>query len=329
MEKDFENENPPNLSIIQRIRAYKLGLTRKHYRAYNINSGSNPDLYLSEFDKNAYTKSINPNPDLLNNKKRFYEYMKRKGFENYLPKLLGTIKQGEFQGQKDFKDILDKREKIVLKSYYGGGSKRVYICEKKHDKININGKYEYKDIDKFLDDNRNYIVTEFCSQADFLKNFYPQSINTIRIWTIKYRGNKYFFPFAILRMGTKKSGFFDNVSQGGLTSLIDIDTGKLSSAAQIHPNGMVDWYDIHPVTNTVIKDFKIPDWENFKEKFKDIVYECSELKYVGWDIVFTPQNGFLIIEGNNHPGLKSIQVHKPILKDEKVKNFYKNHGIPV
>jgi hypothetical protein len=50
------------------------------------------------------------------------------------------------------------------------------------------------------------------------------------------------------------------------------------------------------------------------------------IPYIGWDII-VQEEGFKIIEGNNHPGLDTLQAHRPLLKDPRVRKFYKAHGV--
>jgi len=173
-----------------------------------------------------------------------------------------------------------------------------------------------------------YIVTEFCEQASFLNDIYPHSSNTIRILSMNPKGKEAFIPGAILRIGRKKSGFLDNIDQGGLTANINLENGKLSSAATVPLSGEAEWYDKHPDTSTQIKGSKIPAWNQIKKELLAIVTKLPELKYVGWDILLTNENGkFVIIEGNSCPGIWPHQVHKPLLEDPHARDFYQENGV--
>ena len=50
------------------------------------------------------------------------------------------------------------------------------------------------------------------------------------------------------------------------------------------------------------------------------------LKYIGWDVVIT-KKGLYIIEANNSTDVELLQVHKPLLINERVRNFYKYYKI--
>jgi len=321
-----------DLSFHQRFKAYSNGFTSRLYRICELEHEDDINLYLSNFSRRAYTRSINQNSDFLNNKQKFYDFMSEHGLHQYLPELLGIIKDGEFKCEKSIDDYLQNKKKIVLKPCKGSCGSGVYICELEGKHVILNGeKKKLKEFDSLVKSlSRKYIVTEYCEQADFLNKIYPKSANTVRIWTVTTKSGKTFVPTAILRMGTKKSGMLDNVNQGGLTALINLETGELSKGASLSPSGEVKWYEKHPGSSTQIEGFVIPNWKTIKNKLLSLVSDLSEFKYVGWDLVIKDNKGsFVIIEGNSHPGLQSIQVHKPLLEDPRVRNFYRENGIPV
>lgn len=48
--------------------------------------------------------------------------------------------------------------------------------------------------------------------------------------------------------------------------------------------------------------------------------------YVEWDVVPTDEEGgFAVLEANSYSGMKALQVHRPLLDDERVKRFYDAH----
>jgi len=327
IEQEIDNDNQVNFSITQRIKALKMGYTSEQFSLYRLDK-CNPELFVSEFIRQAYTRQINNKPLLLDNKKKFHEYMSEKGFDDYIPYLYGFIKKGEFTGNEKFKSILKKDNKLVIKPNKGASGRNVYICESKDDHYLINGE-KYDDIEKFIEKLNDFIVTEYCNQSDFLKNIYPKSANTIRILTMNPECKDPFIADAALRLGTKRSGFVDNRSSGGFTVDIDLETGELSKAAECLPSGNINWHDSHPDTNSKIEGVNIPDWNNLKKEFLECVKKFPKFKYVGWDILLTEENNFVIIEGNSKPGLIIFQVHHPLLENQKVKKFFLECGVPI
>ena len=115
-----------------------------------------------------------------------------------------------------------------------------------------------------LDKTRNYIVTEYVNQSDFLNNIYPHSANTMRILVMNPEDSDPFIARSVLRIGTDRSGVFDNFSQGGLSVEINLKNGELSPAASRISPGNLKWYKKHPDTNTIIKGSTIPQWKILK-----------------------------------------------------------------
>ncbi len=330
LETEINNRYPVELTIKQRIKAFTLGFTSQEYCYYGIKTGIDPKLYLSELDRFTYTRNINKNPNILNDKKKFYDYMGEKGNRNYLPKFLGMVKSKTFIGKHNIDYYLHVSKKVVVKPSSGGEGEGLYFIENVGGNIFVNG--EKKNLTVFLStlSDENYIVTEYCKQANFLSEIYPFTANTIRIWTMTPNGEEPFIPNAVLRIGTKESGFTDNRSQGGLVAEIDLKTGKLSAAAETLANGNIKWHDYHPDTGSRIKNSVIPEWDSFLNQFRDILSLMPELKYVGWDILLTEKDcEFVFIEGNSHPIPISLQVHRPLLEDPRVKKFYLENGVPV
>lgn len=48
------------------------------------------------------------------------------------------------------------------------------------------------------------------------------------------------------------------------------------------------------------------------------------LHYVGWNVLVS-RDGYAVIEGNNRPDV-SVQIHGPLLTDERVRRFMHVHG---
>jgi len=333
IKKELENllsSDPPQLSLKQRLRAYRNRFDSRDYIAFGIKDSSDPDLYLSIFQIISYTYSINENPLFLDRKKEFHKYMEEKGFRHYLPSLFGVIENGVYKGEQNLDDLLQKERKLVLKSSRGGRGEGIYFYEKSNEDFIINREKKSKEeIDSIIKKLHDYLVTEYCKPADFLEEIYPHSANTARIWTISPDGEKPYIPVACLRIGTKKSGVTEHLHLGGLTAEIDLETGELSSAAEILSSGRVRWHEFHPNTNSKIKGVFIPGWKSFKNEFLNIVDELEGFKFVAWDILFTGEGNFTIIEGNNLPSPALHQVHRPLLKDDRLRKFLLENGVPV
>jgi D-alanine-D-alanine ligase-like ATP-grasp enzyme len=60
----------------------------------------------------------------------------------------------------------------------------------------------------------------------------------------------------------------------------------------------------------------------------EITDNLSYIPYAGWDVIVTDNEGsFKLIEANSHSGVKSLQVHEPLLVDNRVREFYETYGV--
>src|SRR5699024_4774832 len=109
----------------------------------------------------------------------------------------------------------------------------------------------------------------------------------------------------------------DNWTQGGLSCWVDVETGVLGKGAR-HPkvSGKLEWFEKHPDTDAQIEGSVIPNWDKIKNDLLNAVNKSEHLTYVGWDVVII-DDGFRIIEGNSMPDVNLLQVHKPLLVDER------------
>jgi hypothetical protein len=121
------------------------------------------------------------------------------------------------------------------------------------------------------------------------------------------------------RFGGQANSPIDNLSKGGLTCGIDMDTGILGSGASNFGAHSTIFHDLHPVTKAELIGVQIPFWEEVKQLALDLSSYFNDLNYCGWDIYVSPE-GPKLIEGNAglpHPDL--IQVHSPMLASRHVR----------
>lgn len=167
------------------------------------------------------------------------------------------------------------------------------------------------------------LVTEYCEQGQYIASVFPGTPNTVRLVTMNPRDGDPFVARAVHRIGAENSGAVDNFSQGGLSAKID-DDERLTSAVR-YKDGDVTWHDTHPDTGARIEGVEVPRWSEIRKTCLSIVRAVPELKYVGWDVIVT-DGGFKIIEGNSNTDTDLLQAHGPFLTDDKVREFYREHG---
>ena len=141
------------------------------------------------------------------------------------------------------------------------------------------------------DYNGQFIVEELVIQSDLLASLHPHSVNTVRMYTIRYDDRiDVIHPF--LRIG-QGGNFVDNAFSGGIFGSIDVDTGIITATADERGNR----YVTHPDTGEPIIGFRIPFWDEVIEFAKELAQVIPDNRYSGWDLALTDE-GWIMIEGN-------------------------------
>jgi len=227
-------------------------------------------------------------------------------------------------------DYVKSKQAMVIKPIIGsGGAGILNVRYDKENGITLNDKkISLSELEGIVNTLKNNFVNEYISQGKFSDKLYHGSMNTVRILTMKDPDTgEVFIPVAVQRMGTKKSHPTDTWSQGGLSSNIDLETGELSKGVIMPSKDKeLTWHTKHPDTNAEIEGKVIPHWQEIKKEILKGVNELPLLKYVGWDVIVT-DDSFKIIEGNSMSDVNLYQVHKPLLKNERVKRFYEYYNV--
>lgn len=319
------------ISLSNRIWGIRKGFLSTSVEIWNLNN-TNYTNYLNDIQRTLKTYFINENyAEVLDDKLIFSNFMSN--FSEYIPVNYFYIKLGQIYAldkanhHNDLLNVLIDKSKLIVKPVSDWGGKNINLLEYKENNIYLNDKKINSDeLEKFIIKQNKCIVSEFIEQSYYSKNIYSNSCNTIRIITMwDYEINKPFIAASIHRFGCRESGHVDNFSKGGLCSLIN-EKNRLSKGIRYKINKKIEYFDKHPDTNEQIEDIEVLNFNFVKEKILEIAESMPYIPYVGWDLVITNES-FKIIEGNNFPGTNIIQLHKPLLSNEKIKKFYEVHGI--
>lgn len=199
-------------------------------------------------------------------------------FADYLGRDFLKIEDNE----KDIERFINNHEKIVLKNSKGcsGTQVKVVSCNEINAESIVN--------------NSEYDLMEECIyNHENISAFNASSLNTIRIVTVHSK-EKFQVLFAALRVGAKGSTV-DNVSQGGSSAAIDVNTGKIRSDFK---------YNIAKGKNNTqkmlgggYKGFVIPYWKETLDMLERASKVVPQIHVVAWDVAIT-SDGPVIIEGN-------------------------------
>ncbi len=143
------------------------------------------------------------------------------------------------------------------------------------------------------------MVEDLLAQHPALAALYPDSVNTLRIFTF-YRDGQAHFLQAILKIGN--CGIADNFSAGGMYTFLD-ENGTVIVPAIDRADRL---YERHPRTGMRILGFQVPFFAEARAMGEQAAALVPQIGYVGWDIAITPK-GPAMIEGNCFPGVFQIR----------------------
>ncbi len=264
------------------------------FEMYNL-TDEQRDTYITRGRNNELIEKYN-NPNynyIFRNKVEFNKYFKDFIKRDYL-KVRGTSKD-------DLIAFMMNHQTFMAKPLTG-------TCGKGIEKINV---ADYENIDDLYNylakEENNFLLEEVITQCDEVNAIYPEAINTVRIVTILDDEEIPHVICAYFRIGNGK--YVDNFNSGGMVAPVNEETGEILDKA-IDKNKNL--YERHPLTNTKIKGFKFPNWDEALEMVKKASLVMTEIRYVGWDVCFS-KDGPLLVEGNEFPGHDIYQLpeHTP------------------
>lgn len=326
-----EVKNKTKGHFLRKIKLLTNGFTSEKYDLYDF---KNKDMnkYLSDFQRMNTVKINRPYSILLNDKQLFEQLFES---EKIVPKVYGEINSDNYYlndkkvSIEEVINLMKKKREVIVKKVSGGGGKGIYRVSYSANVFFIDNKKMTKTkLIEFLEKIKNSLITEHLKQADYANKIFPGTINTIRVLVMRDPSTKEpFIATAVHKFGSKKTEPVDNVSNGGITALVNLETGVLEkSALHSQNNKKIKWKKLHPDTNEMIEGSQISHWNEIKKEVLLITNKFKQIQYVGWDVVVTKE-GFKIIEGNNYSDVNILQIHQPLLENEKVKAFYEYHEI--
>lgn len=322
--KDFLQRRPSAPSSWRaQARMWYHGFLPKSYALYDVDAHG-PGAYVSDLDERFGWDINEPHEAYLNDKVRFHDLLEERGFGEYLPHRFGTLEAGTVAGD-DLLALLRDEGRLVVKDRTGAMGEAVHILEVVADGYAIDGRPCSREaIRAHIDDLDGYLVTAYVRQGAYAASLYPDAPNTLRIVTMHPADGAPFIARSIHRIGADAAGAVDNFSRGGLSAVIG-DDGTLSAAVRYH-DGTVSWHDHHPDTGARIAGVGVPGWDALRTTIRSVAAAVPEVPYVGWDVIVT-DDGPRLIEGNSNTDTDLLQAHGPLLTDERVRAFYRAHGI--
>lgn len=207
--------------------------------------------------------------------------------------------------EDEIRDFFNRRQRVVCKLEVSTWGKGVSLKTQK----------DVEDIIADVRKGNHYMIEEVIENHPDVALVNPDSVNTLRVETCLDSKGEFHLLNVLFMIGTTKT-IVSNCHSGGMMCHVDIKTGCIDNAGY-NPKGI--WYEEHPVSKVKLRGYKLPYIDKLEEYIKGVCQVMPNARYVGWDVVITPE-GFELIEGNYCPG-QCTQTCDGIPKYEILKSY--------
>lgn len=320
----------------QRLRAWKSGFSSNSWLLYNL-AENDPELYLQDLRATLKFYKINGffNP-IIGNKLVLSRLLAAHQIPH--PDVVSIVLDGQLieDGAPPDPDMpgvlartLERYPSQVFRPTWSGSGEGVFFLNRNRDGLSLNGEeVTLEEVCALLSRLDRYLSTEFLEQARYARKIYPGSINTIRIlslWDIK--SGDPFIAAVSHRFGVSRTTPIDHFhgGHGGFCASIDLETSVMEKAWTLSSSKLLQ-VSAHPETGEPIEGVVVPGFNNCIEGLLNAARHFPFCPCIGWDVVIT-ENGFSILEANSLPAMSVLQVHTPLLKDPRSRQFFSRWGM--
>lgn len=141
----------------------------------------------------------------------------------------------------------------------------------------------------------NIVIQDVIKQHDNIAKLHPESVNSIRILTLNWKGDIHVLS-TIIRMGANGNNV-DNGHSGGIFAGVD-DTGRLKDKAYTYMTGQ-QFLNEHPTTHAVFSDCVIPNFNLCLDMVKCLAPRLGRVsRLTSWDLSVDEHGRPVLIEVN-------------------------------
>ena len=256
--------------------------------------------FITEGIRLSYYPRMNQrkNTDLLENKYRTY-----KKFQDMYKREIIRVKKNEEPTEENLKkleEFAERHKTYVVKPVYAafGNSVRTETLSM------------YESVEEAHKRYCKYgaVIEELIEQGEEMARIHAGSVNTLRIPTAIIKDEngdpkiQLFHPS--LRMGRGDS-FVDNFSAGGVSALIDPETGVIYTDGADKKGHS---FECHPDSGIRFKGFQIPQWDEAVAMVKEAAMMIPDNHYCGWDLAYSAQHGWCMVEANCTAQMGAMQM---------------------
>ncbi len=280
---------------------YKKGYNWCEYFSYNFQNNREESYRTSFVSGGIHHKVITR---LFGQSKEDNDFFEDKGlFNKNFKDLKGFASLDlRYDSFEAFEKFLKENKFFFIKTATGyGGHEVKRVHRSAYAKMNDRALYDH------LKDTEYYIVEEVIKQHPEVSKLSVNSVNTLRVITVKDINGVITSPFVVSRISITEA-YADNCCLGGAYCIVSKD-GKIKHdyIAQLPE---LKLFSKNPITGFEFHDFQFP---YFKESLKLCVEAAKRCKghYIGWDVAIT-EKGPVLIEGNTAPGPDLYQAYNQL-----------------
>ena len=240
--------------------------------------------FVPEYDKNIFCDKVNDYEASKVFDSKWLSYCK---FRDYYHRSCVCVSKSSIKNNEQLSSFLRNHLRFILKPDSAACGRGILIIDATNETDALNR------INEGIGNSDGlFVIEELIVQNEEMGRFHPQSVNTVRIPTIRFDDRvEIVHPF--VRIGRGES-IVDNAGAGGVFGNIETETGCVYAAC----DEIGHQFSIHPDTGIPIVGFVIPHWKEAVSFAKDLAMVVPSVRYVGWDLALTDK-GWLMVEGND------------------------------
>ncbi len=316
----------PRWSLREKIKYNRLGFTNEDYFNFDLKQNDYHN-YISYWERLKLEDINGRFADILGEKLLFERIF---GRYIQIPHIFCWIKNGkcidlDAGAETDILSILRDNHTLIAKPTRSvGGGTGIHRIEKMNELLTVDEKaVSQQELVMLVSSWEEYIVVEYVHQAKYSDLIFSDTTNSIRIVTALRQSGTIEVLFAFHRFGSEMSKPVDNISSGGLVSLIDVASGILGKAKRKTEPG--HFHAVHPDTQAQIEGVVIPNWRIITDKLLHVHRCFPYFKFFAWDVVIDENGNPQILEINRGSDL-GIQMIQP-MRNEKMGDFMRDNGL--
>jgi len=321
--------------LATRLAMWRRGFPRECHLMYRLDRNPVAD-YLPEYHRVIRTSRINRRPEVLHDKLLFEAF-----FKGLLPvpaslawisaggKIVPLLREPRMDSPEALREACRRLGRLAMKPFGESAGKGFHVLAWEQGGFLLDGSPASEEaLDALFRQATNSMVTEFAPNGEYAARIFPGSTNTLRVLVMRdpLRDRQAFVAAAVHRFGSRSSAPTDNFQRGGFCAEVDVASGVMGKATTYPKSGRMEWFSRHPETGAPIEGVEVPGWRSLLERLLAATEAYDFLDYVGWDVA-AREDGFSVVEANNHSGMVALQVHRGLLADERVRAFFEHHRV--